>query len=411
MKKVFIGVLAALMLFAFTACDNQMGYKTPVGISAVASQTEYLEGETFDPSTVSVVVDYSDGSSRTMTGAEAGLATAEITVGANTYPVSYGMADQNGYKPSTVITVMGYKADSAVISNLPTTGTLKDGKVDVDFSATTVTVSYNNGKTRTLEAGEYKITPSITASAGKQTATATLTVFEKPVSSTTTPATWEVTVSAAPAEEGEYDATKANGLTVKYTDDKGNDITSSIAAGTFYVNDKINWEVYLVDKEGNTKVATENTDYWFTNGKKPASKSVTLGKDNLKAAISYTVVPLDGSDVTITIPKATDYVASIKGIYPLAQGGPTNGTPATLANFEFTYALASDPDVTVETPIQGSAIGSTETRIAGVILDPTVPEDLKTYKPRFAMTWGKPVDGKLSSGNVLFAESSALVKE
>ena len=411
MKKVFIGVLAALMLFAFTACDNQMGYKTPVGISAVASQTEYLEGETFDPSTVSIVVDYSDGSSRTMTGAEAGLATAVIEEGVNTYTVSYGVQTQYTSAPETMITVMGYKADSAVISNLPTTGTLKDGKVDVDFSATTVTVSYNNGKTRTLEAGEYKITPSIKASAGKQTATAALTVFEKPVSSTTTPATWEVTVSAAPVEEGEYDATKADGLTVKYTDDKGNDITSSIADGTFYVNDKINWEVYLVDEDGNTKVATENTDYWFANGKKPASKSVTLGKDNLKAAISYTVVPLDGSDVTITIPKATDYVASIKGIYPLAQGGPTNGTAATLSNFEFTYALASDPDVTVETPIQGSAIGSAETRIAGVILDPTVPEDLTTYKPRFAMTWGKPVDGKLSSGHVLFAESSALVKE
>ena len=394
MKKVFIGVLAALMLFAFTACDNQMGYKTPVGISAVASQTEYLEGETFDPSTVSIVVDYSDGSSRTMTGAEAGLATAVIEEGVNTYTVSYGVQTQYTSAPETMITVMGYKADSAVISNLPTTGTLKDGKVDVDFSATTVTVSYNNGKTRTLEAGEYKITPSIKASAGKQTATAALTVFEKPVSSTTTPATWEVTVSAAPVEEGEFGTAKS--IDIKYTDAKGNDITSSIADGTFYVDDVINWEVYLVDEDGNTKVATENTDYWFANGKKPASKSVTLGATEVKAgkATTYSIVPLVGAAETLTIPAAKDYVYAITAINPKTDGSaPSTGT-ADASNYLFTVRMGSDKTKDA-TPVDGSNL--TTAGFTATILDPDIPvEGVEGYAPRFALTWGKPnADGTL----------------
>ncbi len=395
MKKVFIGVLAALMLFAFTACDNQMGYKTPVGISAVASQTEYLEGETFDPSTVSIVVDYSDGSSRTMTGAEAGLATAVIEEGANTYTVSYGVQTQYTSAPETMITVMGYKADSAVISNLPTTGTLNaDGEVDVDFSATTVTVSYNNGKTRTLEAGEYKITPSIKASAGKQTATAALTVFEQPVSSTTTPATWEVTVSAAPVEEGEFGTAKS--ITIKYTDAKGNNITSSIADGTFYVDDVINWEVYLVDEDGNTKVATENTDYWFANGKKPASKSVTLGATEVKAekATTYSIVPLVGDAETLTIPVAKDYVYAITAINPKTDSSaPSTGT-ANASNYLFTVRMGSDKTKDA-TPVDGSNLATAG--FTATILDPDIPvEGVEGYAPRFALTWGKPnADGTL----------------
>ena len=396
MKKVFIGVLAALMLFAFTACDNQMGYKTPVGISAVASQTEYLEGETFDPSTVSIVVDYSDGSSRTMTGAEAGLATAVIEEGANTYTVSYGVQTQYTSAPETMITVMGYKADSAVISNLPTAGTLKDGKVNLDYSATTVTVSYNNGKTRTLEAGEYTIEPTIDASEGKKTVSAVkLTVFEQPVTAvTTTPATWEVTVSAAPVEEGEFGTAKS--IDIKYTDAKGNDITSSIANGTFYVDDVINWEVYLVDEDGNTKVATENTDYWFANGKKPASKSVTLGATEVKAekATTYSIVPLVGDAETLTIPVAKDYVYAITAINPKTDSSaPSIGT-ANASNYLFTVRMGSDKTKDA-TPVDGSNLATAG--FTATILDPDIPvEGVEGYAPRFALTWGKPnADGTL----------------
>ena len=50
MKKVFIGVLAALMLFAFVACDNNASVKVPTGMTLAVSRTAYLEGEDFDPS-------------------------------------------------------------------------------------------------------------------------------------------------------------------------------------------------------------------------------------------------------------------------------------------------------------------------------------------------------------------------
>ena len=91
MKKSISAILvAALMLFAFTACEQQMPTITgdPVGMTATVSKTNYLVGQEVDLSTVSATVDFSGNVSKTFAGTELTFfGDKEITAGENTLTI------------------------------------------------------------------------------------------------------------------------------------------------------------------------------------------------------------------------------------------------------------------------------------------------------------------------------------
>ncbi len=71
MKKVFITIFAALMLFAFTACDGGNSSLDMIySVTAEAADTVYLPGETVDPSEFTYTVIYSDNRVGTATAAD-----------------------------------------------------------------------------------------------------------------------------------------------------------------------------------------------------------------------------------------------------------------------------------------------------------------------------------------------------
>lgn len=70
MKKYFIGVLAALMLFAFTACDNSVPTVSIDGVAYVEVEQvkNYLEGEKATEDGFQIVVNYTVGSPKIIAG-------------------------------------------------------------------------------------------------------------------------------------------------------------------------------------------------------------------------------------------------------------------------------------------------------------------------------------------------------
>lgn len=62
MKKVFIGVLAALMLFAFTACEQSMPSYKQVEYVTLDQTQEFIKGQPLSAEAFSVTVHYLDGS-------------------------------------------------------------------------------------------------------------------------------------------------------------------------------------------------------------------------------------------------------------------------------------------------------------------------------------------------------------
>ena len=93
-KGILIGVLAALMLFAFTACEqktpNSPLYGAQVESVTVAEQPLYIaiptgvgSVDTIDPSVIKFNVKYNDGKVYTYTGAQLGITANDVKDGAD----------------------------------------------------------------------------------------------------------------------------------------------------------------------------------------------------------------------------------------------------------------------------------------------------------------------------------------
>ena len=123
MKKVFIGVLAALMLFSFIACDananrpwNEIG-KTVIAARIVSGDTNYLFGESFDPSRYQVEITYSDLTKETMSGD--GILAADASQWVNAGPKDVSVV-YGGTSAGLTLKVYVYEASAVKISGATT---------------------------------------------------------------------------------------------------------------------------------------------------------------------------------------------------------------------------------------------------------------------------------------------------
>ena len=384
-KSILIGMLAVLMLVAFTACNNQVAYKVPVGMTATTSKVDYLEGETVDPATISATVEYSDGSSQTISGTQLGIAAEKLTltdaatVATKDITVTFGAGEKNSVASSVTVTV--YAVSDVTLGNLPTEAA-SGGKIDT--SDVTATVSYGVGKTRALQAGEFKVTASVTGSAGDKNVAvtgATVTVFDEHVASVLGAENWKVDIAEATKPAGTYDPEKFAEYKVVLTGPDGKEIVSADNAvaipSTAYVGDEYTWAVYAYDTEGARAAAVENTDYFFVDNKKPSSK-ITLALDS---STTYSVKfknDLSTVGVTITVPNGVDYIVGFASIVADEENAPTYGTAATDANYVFTANYKG----------AGAKVAE-EGDFEATILDPTVPAAGESYRPRFYIEYGK----------------------
>ena len=351
MKKcILIGALAALMLFAFTACEPQATYKVPTGLTISTTKTAYLVGETLDVASFTGTVRYSDGSSDKLSGSELSLAfaksntTGKIEAGANTVTATYGgVTGTEVTVVSATTTVYGYAAKNAVITGVPEVvarSTSAGGEQDVALENPTVTVDVN-GESRTLAANEYVLSAKADTSGtvGEDASvTFTLSVYGQSVTDITTTA--KVEIGAYTAEVTDKVATQLVVEVAKETPAK-----PYIARGLFDKSVVTVWtanaagqKLENVTSDAEIKLTTPLTG--ITGLKDGVERfSATAGSNAL--TVTYDLVDEFGkitplSNTTASITTRADYATAISGKKTDASVGLASGAAISPDDFTFT---------------------------------------------------------------------------
>ena len=350
MKKcILIGALAALMLFAFTACEPQATYKVPTGLTISTTKTAYLVGETLDVASFTGTVRYSDGSSDKLSGSELSLAfgesntTGKIEANANTVTATYGgVTGTEVTVVSATTTVYGYEAKNAVITGVPevVARSTSDGdEQDVVLENPTVTVDVN-GESRTLAANEYVLSAKVDTSGtvGEDASvTFTLSVYGQLVTDITTTA--KVEIGAYTAEVTDKVAKQLVVEVAKETPAK-----PYIARGLFDKSVVTVWtanaagqKLENVTSDAEIKLTTPLTG--ITGLKDGVERfSETAGSNAL--TVTYDLVDEFGkitplSNTTATITTRADYATAISGKKNTADA-LTGGASIAVSDFTFT---------------------------------------------------------------------------
>ena len=218
-KSIFVVALAALMLIAFTACEQPANIWNPNGKIPTAlniTQNEpFVEGQLFDASKFSVEVVYQDGSKETTTSANVTLETAA------------GSTSKGVLAPGAVVsaslTTVGANAGSFLVSNSRTIDVRTIDSVTVVAPATldqnaivssvavkslfTVTANYEGGSVD-VKPSEFDITGLNTTTAGKGK-TGTIEVKFASENAVATSDTFTIDIVEKDSAEAEWDGTIA----------------------------------------------------------------------------------------------------------------------------------------------------------------------------------------------------------
>ncbi len=365
-KSILIGVLAALMLFAFTACEQQ-GYKIPIGLELTNAKTTYLVGEPFDYEAITGTVSFSDDSSKNVTGMDL-IGSNVSTDGAGTRLATFAY----GGTQSGVVASVAYEVATPVsvkLTTLPTTG---------EIGATTIKgvpaeVKLSNGETISMD-----VDVTVTALAGQAGSQAAVTVGSIKLYTTTVDAAkitgdenWKVTLTAA---SDKFDASNVTSLVVVYTNSDSNS-----SAESPYVGDTVTAAIYAVDGNGNRNTtALTPSDYVVKDGK-TLTLSHTVTKD---ASEVYTVIYKAKPTVSVDVQfkGGRGYVSNLTATAKVPQPAIVEGstmTPEMLATY---YTI----DTTYVGP-EGGDIALNATNC--VISNPTVTKT--SYTPSVQVFYGK----------------------
>ena len=179
MKKTILTIMvAAMMLVAFTACEQQPNVWNPVGktveyVTIQSGDTEYLVGQPFDASRYTLAITYKDGTTGTENGN--GILSvednAEDTAGSKSVDVTIG-------NYTGTLNVTYYDIDKLTIEGAATTSVVQ-GTTDpdkIDLTGATVTAYYaNSGKTMELAENEYKVMSVVAKEVGADKGTVFVT--------------------------------------------------------------------------------------------------------------------------------------------------------------------------------------------------------------------------------------------
>ena len=171
MKKTILTIMvAAMMLVAFTACEQQPLFPAEKKVLAITDITgpDYLVGQEFNAADFTVTVKYTDNTEDTLNGA--GLLTVTgfdaTATAAGTYTVTAQVgATVNTATAGTSATATAtgtfnvYDVDSIAITTQPTVLSFEENTTldDSDLAGIVVTASYNKGKTMVLDASEITL--------------------------------------------------------------------------------------------------------------------------------------------------------------------------------------------------------------------------------------------------------------
>ena len=185
-KSIFVVALAALMLIAFTACEQPANIWNPNGKIPTAlniTQNEpFVEGQLFDASKFSVEVVYQDGSKETTKSANLTFDGTTVTPGSKVSAILTTVGGAAGSFQVSTKTVIDVRTIDSVTVVAPES-VLVDSDVDSLSvkSLFTVTVNYEGG-TLAVKPSEFKLNLDTSDPDDRETATepaneATIDVF------------------------------------------------------------------------------------------------------------------------------------------------------------------------------------------------------------------------------------------
>ena len=319
-KKILVALIAVAMLFAFTACEQQ-GYKIPTGITVSTTKTSYLAGSSADASSITAVLEYSDGSTKSVPGTD--LMIDDSNLDSGVVSVSYSTASGNliasfnvtVYKVSEVTGVAiselpaTAKATDTTFTEVPAVATLPDGTTaDVEVKITTTAISGAVGSS---------VKPVVSAvNIGSDSST---NFYPSKVSGLDN---WSVTI----ANPSAFDEDTIASLAVEYV----NTTTPEATAGTYYVDDVVTYKVYAVDGSGNRRELSPS-EYGVIGGATlPASFNITAeaGKTEYKLYLVADPTKTTASGSGVKAPAGKAWVESVS--FTNKEGAPklaaTGGT-------------------------------------------------------------------------------------
>ena len=403
MKKTILTIMvAAMMLVAFTACEQTTPNFIPKNVSAITIQQneDFLVGEMFDPSRFSVYVEFTDGSApQTVEGTDIVVAT-NSTDGrvSKTTEVSatYGYAS-NGSNVTTERLVKAYDVESVTLGNLPTAGVTDGSTTTIDTSEVTATVAYNNGATtRELSANEFKVVATTDVTYEEEDVTPSVEVFlfgntTKTSADIEGKDNWTVDITVKAPVVGDV-----ADIEVVYLRD-GEEIDTPVASGAtsgtstqVYLGDQLTIQLWSVDASGNRVEQiplTSEAIAVLNNGSLKENYSVEKTAQSVSFIFSYTDEdgnPAHTSAKTISIPACTtSYYVSVTNVAISETGAPKmKANYSSWAVGDFTAQITdSTGAVTTAFPASG---------LLTVVSGQTIPADATSYTVYVEIETGRP---------------------
>ena len=373
MKKTILTIMvAAMMLVAFTACEQQ-GYKIPIGLELTNSKAAYLVGEPFDYSAVSGVVTFSDNSTKNVTGNDLATGSSVTTdvAGAKAVTFTYG-----GYQgASATITFDVLEPVGVKLTTLPTTGAIGATK----FEDVPAIVTLSDGSTMNLNVDVAVTALSGTVGQSAKVSVATsgaVVLYDTSIDGVDVKGTddWSVTLTA---DADKFNASDVRSLVVEYK----NTTTPAAGYNDPYINDVISATIYAVDGNNNKSLALSSGagGYSVTDGGTFSGSHRTTATAPAKVTLVYTDNPTIKVEVEFKAGRSYISAVSLKAVaeQPTLAAGTTM-TPSLLRNyytFETTYVGSDGVDFV---PSDSNC----------VIMNPTVGES-GTYTPTVKLLYGK----------------------
>lgn len=358
-KGILIGVIAALMLFAFTACEQ-----TPIipkvieSVTYLDGPTEYVSGSVFDPAAYTLRVNYADGTHTDINGAGALEGkTSPLTAGSEEITITYGGATEQSF----VINVYDGKLELTVPEDVSVTQAAKNGsswqKIEA-IEGLGVSIVYGpNNSVVELAADQYSLGANTSMTSENVTEESTVSVTVTNISGlggttagskafTAKLVAWEDTTPQppVPADKGDVtalrvkwtvngeDAGTANALTAKVGDTvaytivgvAGDEEVTLTAPNDYKVTGSIPSTALqaanITDDEQAAYTATiefistDGDDNWVAGSVAPITITLTVNDALLASAVAnpsftYAETVYDGQDVTLN---AASFSATVK---------------------------------------------------------------------------------------------------
>ena len=323
MKKVFIGVLAALMLFAFTACDNSVPTVSIDGVAYVEVEQvkNYLEGENATEDGFQIVVNYTVGSPKIIAGNAGNIDIAGDVASVK----GIQFYDANGKEVPAVGTSVTYTPVTSVSVNVSSIeieegSKLEDGFGIVDpavLADATFTLSGDGvSKTYTFMDVATKKIDVVLSLWNENEMLATSTAVEKGETYTVTLDKYDILNDGETHTSGKWDADFTNngltaglstGVTVSVVEKS---VTAPVTLSSIAVTQNADNEVFVIANDATNTDKVSDLEYTvvgsFSDG---TSKTLTSTDGWTIGVLNYTTdsALTNGMNIIVYATKGSDY--------------------------------------------------------------------------------------------------------